>query len=478
MAVLGTRPVSTQFSSILQLVSSSGPSIHRLTDFESMEDVYDLARLAATSSDSISDTGHSFSSQNSASSTNHSFHSPLLRSTSFQNDAKFSSDLGTPPIPNYLPKHKRPGRSSLTCCADHNHPKIDQQSIPFQNLPTHSKSFNVNVLRHSEPRAGSGKQNQDQLPAVDEPLSGSSTAPTAPLSPSNDSRSASDSPPTTPRTPSFLYNISRHSAREADSHARRKSLDLGPGKVQAGIRRLKRSPSARTMRTGDRPATSGVESRDYDIQNLHAEPQLTEQQKLVVVKRARKIAQVFGSEAPTELIQGPDYHCRLSTDRRDSLCTILSTEAPPSIQSTRRRSNSASSTSITETRRRPSSIKTSLDQAESSSRPPPDLIPNEPVEVPAPPSPTSTSANFRERRRRAAKLAQFFGVNYQDISQSVSQTFVVPSTPKQDAATVVPPMVEVDVKVAGRRFWGLADGEMRNAEVAEVIDKLRGLKAA
>ncbi|KAF8078455.1 hypothetical protein FPV67DRAFT_1775657 [Lyophyllum atratum] len=461
MAVFGTRPSSAPFSSIHQLVSSSGPSTPRLTDFDSMEDIHDFARFAATSSsESISDTGHSFSSRNSASSTAHSFHSPLLRSTSFQSNAEFRSDPRAPPVPNhpFKRKEKRPGRSSLGRSAEHNYPTevTNQRSMPSPKLPTRSKSYNGNTFRHSAPHGGLGKSKPKRLAAVYETLSASATAVNASLAPSNDNPSSLSSTPTTPRTPSFAPSSSRHSPDDAGSHARRKSLDLGPSRVQAGIRRLKRSPSMWTVHTGDRPKTAGAETRDH-IQNLRAEPQLSEQQKLIIVKRARKITQQTIATA---------IH----------LSTILSTDAPPSLESTRRRSNSTSSASVGESRRRTSNINASSNQTDSSSRPLSEQMATESADISTPHSPTSDTTQFRDRRRRAAKLTQFFGVSYQDISQSISQTFVLPPTPKQDAAAM--PMVEVDVKVAERRFWGLADGEMKNAEVADVINKLRGLKAA
>lgn len=58
-------------------------------------------------------------------------------------------------------------------------------------------------------------------------------------------------------------------------------------------------------------------------------------------------------------------------------------------------------------------------------------------------------------------------------------TFVLPPD-SHSQADKNKPTVEVDVKVAGRRFWGFIDGrgQMKNAEVADVIDKLRVLKAA
>lgn len=90
-------------------------------------------------------------------------------------------------------------------------------------------------------------------------------------------------------------------------------------------------------------------------------------------------------------------------------------------------------------------------------------------------------STFSERRRRAAKLSHFFGVSYQDISTSLKN--IEPPPPPPPVAKVEKynlPSVEVDVQVAGRRFWGFTDnrGQMKAAEMADVIDKLRDLKAA
>jgi hypothetical protein len=89
-----------------------------------------------------------------------------------------------------------------------------------------------------------------------------------------------------------------------------------------------------------------------------------------------------------------------------------------------------------------------------------------------------TTAVFRERRLRAAKLSRFFGVEYQDITSALVTTEA--SSPDK---TSTPPLTDVcgsavDVKVsAPARFWGLAEGRTKDAEVVDVIDKLRGLKA-
>lgn len=89
------------------------------------------------------------------------------------------------------------------------------------------------------------------------------------------------------------------------------------------------------------------------------------------------------------------------------------------------------------------------------------------------------SSSFSVRRRRAAKLTHFFGVNYQDISRSFTQKLLPPGTQRTYSGSsdnVDNAAVEVDVKVVGRRFWGLSDGEMKNADVVDVIGKLRGLR--
>lgn len=92
--------------------------------------------------------------------------------------------------------------------------------------------------------------------------------------------------------------------------------------------------------------------------------------------------------------------------------------------------------------------------------------------------PLPPSSTFSERRRRAAKLSHFFGVNYQDISTSINNVETPPLPPPVETYDL--PSVEVDVQVAGRRFWGFTDnhGQMKAAEMADVIDKLRDLKAA
>jgi hypothetical protein len=87
-----------------------------------------------------------------------------------------------------------------------------------------------------------------------------------------------------------------------------------------------------------------------------------------------------------------------------------------------------------------------------------------------------THNTFRDRRRRAAKLTQFFGVGYQDISSSIPR--FARDSDVSPGSGFPAEGVRVDVKMSSRRFWGDAHGTVRDADMVDVIDKLRGLKAS
>lgn len=102
----------------------------------------------------------------------------------------------------------------------------------------------------------------------------------------------------------------------------------------------------------------------------------------------------------------------------------------------------------------------------------------------------ATPAAFSARRRRAAKLAHFFGVGYHDLSQSVLPTTTSsPSSANElsdldarfPASRTPPTSVQVDVKMSSpTRFWGFMDGRHNVAQdvnMDEVIGRLREMKA-
>jgi hypothetical protein len=97
--------------------------------------------------------------------------------------------------------------------------------------------------------------------------------------------------------------------------------------------------------------------------------------------------------------------------------------------------------------------------------------------------PTKPPIDFQERRRRVAKLSQFFGVNHAEIASSVVFTksdhhrasSIEEGSQKRISVSYGEP-VEVDVKVVSRRRWGFGE-DMRDVELSDAINKLRCLKA-
>ncbi|KAK0198689.1 hypothetical protein F5146DRAFT_1131652 [Armillaria mellea] len=242
--------------------------------------------------------------------------------------------------------------------------------------------------------------------------------------------------------------------------ARMRSFDFTAGsdrQADGSKAKLTRSRSLFTHKQG-RAGTS-EESLDfrrrYD-RNFGEEGEISPQQRLLNVKRARKMAQVFGEDPPSELILIDDAR---PSSRRHSFSSNASTHSivPPTPALMH-----SPSSSPEEERMLPHP----LDRFDNNNN-------NIPTDSSDADDSTFTSA-FRERRRRAAKLSRFFGVACQDVSSSVVPTIASPieERPTHDH-------VQVDVQVTGRRFWGFDGGyTTREADMADVIDKLRCLKAA
>jgi len=102
----------------------------------------------------------------------------------------------------------------------------------------------------------------------------------------------------------------------------------------------------------------------------------------------------------------------------------------------------------------------------------------------------SPTPSFKARRRRAAKLAHFFGVGYHHLSESMGLPVATLKSSVSGAAelgpntpithTIPSSSVQMDVKVSRpARFWGIVDGrrDMKEANMDDVIGKLREMKA-
>ncbi|KAJ6604335.1 hypothetical protein DFH09DRAFT_1068037 [Mycena vulgaris] len=291
----------------------------------------------------------------------------------------------------------------------------------------------------------SGQSADRSLPQIHESL-GTMTD-TSSASSEADSQSAILSTPNPPPTEQLRKGkVSRSNRQEnMPPSIRRQSLDLSSR--GSSVHDLKRSTSLWAQRQAVVNDAAG-EFQDRYLRNFGTGT-MSDRRRTLNVKRARKMAQLFGQEPPSELIQ---IHDEREIDHfRDSTTTLstVMTVAPP-------------------LRDRPTSVSSTGTMAN-------DLEGDE--DVPPTPPPFSTarvtddadtkSSSFQDRRRRAAKLSRFFGVGFQDISLPPE-----PEVPIPDAR-----IVEVDVKVSGRRFWSFND-RSKDGDMQEAIHKLRGLKAS
>lgn len=220
--------------------------------------------------------------------------------------------------------------------------------------------------------------------------------------------------------------------------------------------------------------------------NPEREKPMSERQRALNIKRARKMAQMFGSEPPHGLFlvdkAHDDDHAYLSEENRHSIATLLSLSTVDllSMSPTRVRTDSTTSSEPMEGITCPKEV-----TSDHTARPPFASLVRSVSGLQATSPATSlfgsTSlepmANFGERRRRAAKLSRFFGVGYHDLSSSldVPNSSVVlnhRSDTREDKNRL-----SVDVKVnERRRFWGVSE-TLQDADVVDVIDKLRDLRA-
>ncbi|KAA1468678.1 hypothetical protein DENSPDRAFT_878324 [Dentipellis sp. KUC8613] len=312
---------------------------------------------------------------------------------------------------------------------------------------------------------------------------------------------------------------------------RRKSLDLSfkeltmsPGKTPItptdeksttqpapGLRRSKsawgQKPSQSVKEPGERALERAAIIKDLKEGGpFGSQGPLTDKQRAINVRRARKLVQLFGSEPPPALYQVSTTHVETPTEsqNRDSIVTILSVTHSKDLLSTQtaREAKHRSYSSISSISSDPSSYsshvppvqankgrKSESDQPRPSSPRP--FMP--PQESSAPDSPrTSLAADvedlaaFRQRRLRAAKLSRFFGVNYNALSQSgLDSQPLAPMPPRPSAIADTPnrptsPNADVDVRIdEPGRFWTLMDGrDNKSADMNDVIGRLRQMRAA
>ncbi|KAJ6627239.1 hypothetical protein B0H10DRAFT_428106 [Mycena sp. CBHHK59/15] len=260
--------------------------------------------------------------------------------------------------------------------------------------------------------------------------------------------------------PDLIAQSVKDDSTSAPLARRRQSFDVG-SRASSTTPELKRSNSLWAHQQARQGVSDdAAEFQDRYLRNFGTGNSMTEHQRNLNVKRARKMAQLFGQEPPSELIQ---IHDEREFDHfRDSTATLSTFMAPTPPPLFRDRANSTSSTGT---------VPNEVDAGDELPHTPPPfatahLIDDAESSV----SPDSTKANFQDRRRRAAKLSRFFGVGFQEISPDT----IAPALP--------PTQVGVDIKVSGRRFWGFhdrsKDTDMQDTDMQEAIQRLRGLRAS
>ncbi|EGO05424.1 hypothetical protein SERLA73DRAFT_174564 [Serpula lacrymans var. lacrymans S7.3] len=305
-------------------------------------------------------------------------------------------------------------------------------------------------------------------------------------------------------------------ARPATMHERRKSLDvslLAPAKplpsyshtTSENSQYLKRSKSLRASKEeqmkaqselpekhnnlGDKSKLLGDKSSREAIQGTRAGPE----------RRMRDTAQAGNIENPDTPI-APSQECQLPPSSAFSHDLPLEPSSDvPAV------SDKTITSQLADVTVQPHSDQGDSHMAKQGSSPHPPAPPRPTHSTPRPfptvgPLPRrpatadgSDSANtFKARRRRAEKLANFFGVDYQDLSatgilecdpvvEEASAADVAADSPAPFSPPPTSASVQVDVKVSKpSRFWNFMDGRnsLRHANVDDVIGQLRAMKAS
>ncbi|KAK7064484.1 Sec7 domain protein [Favolaschia claudopus] len=221
-----------------------------------------------------------------------------------------------------------------------------------------------------------------------------------------------------------------------------------------------RGPNTSQRRRQTLDETTGDHGRDFGTGTM------SEHQRALNVKRARKMTQLFGQEPPSELIQIHDERGEDDTFSDTAAALTISTAVAP----LRDRGNSVSS------------MGTLGHDVEEEATPTATSAPFTTITEET--SEQSNKTSFQDRRRRAAKLSRFFGVGFQDIVGWAQGDTTTPAPPEQPETPRSPVSAvtsfEVDVKVSGpgRRFFGVFNDRSKDVdEMQDAIQKLRGLRA-
>lgn len=227
------------------------------------------------------------------------------------------------------------------------------------------------------------------------------------------------------------------------------------------------------------------------------QPPLTESQRVLSLRRGRKLTQVFGTVPPIALYGAPsrveDTPATSDSVQRERTKTYLTlssgdlrsanSERPSTHRS---RSSLSISSAVSISPSSPPDPTTTVNDVEiesdqTSSHPLSDLDEDPDLAAQGSRDRSEDSAAFRRRRLRAAKLSRFFGVTYNDLTGPKGMAV---QGCRDDGEGANPQAAELDVRIDGPgRFWDRADlnysGEgAQDADMNNVIALLRQMPRA
>ncbi|KAF8649811.1 hypothetical protein AX16_005576 [Volvariella volvacea WC 439] len=237
--------------------------------------------------------------------------------------------------------------------------------------------------------------------------------------------------------------------------------------------RLKRSQSLWSHR-GLRRSKDPILHQDFQrryFRNFWEEYANADDEKHVLnVRRARKVAQIFGQEPPSELIVNSD----LNRPRAQSLAHRTGSNHIPSspVSSSQSHLSSERAEGVDITEHASTEVIVNLNEDDHCSDDFSDQLLHRST------TPTKLNA-IDQHSKREAKLSRFFGVDYQDLRTCLEGVTPAVSRLDQDEDQMTPKDVDIKIGRRSRRFWNFGEGEgqMKDADISEVIEHLRGLKA-
>ncbi|KAH9025874.1 hypothetical protein EDB85DRAFT_209209 [Lactarius pseudohatsudake] len=209
-------------------------------------------------------------------------------------------------------------------------------------------------------------------------------------------------------------------------------------------------------------------------------PPLTESQRVLSIRRGRKLTQVFGTEPPIALYKAPSRAEDAPTSdaiQRERTKTYLALSSGDlrsanSQLSLRHRSHSSLSSADSIFPPSPHPTMNDVEIECDPTSPRPLSGPDEDPEAQCSHDPSEDGDAFRRRRLRAAKLSRFFGVTYNDLTGPIGMAVQGRQDNVEEVTSPQAQAAEVGVRIDGPGwFWNRTDSN-HGSEGAQDADTM------